>query len=128
MERGPEESPPLDCSVARVQQHAMGSSKDEGPFLMSSGHGDLVGPLQHLPGLVPTLHFTTTMLALAHYAAKTVQDLVASEESMAARIRASDGYTPLQLKRLDGRPFCIEGAWQAAPGDKPVLLCCESVH
>ena len=52
-----------------------------------------------------------------------MQDLVGGSESRAYRIRASSGYTPLQLEKLDGRPFCIEGAWQAAPGNKPALLC-----
>ena len=31
-------------------------------------------------------------------------------ESLASRIRAGSGYTPLQLEKLGGRPLCIEGA------------------
>ncbi len=56
MNRRHEGCPPLDCSVAVVQQHAVGSSEKDSLFLMSSGHGDLVRPLQHLPEPHPTLH------------------------------------------------------------------------
>ncbi len=45
------DTPPLDFSVAQVQHPTMGSSEEDWPFLMSSGRGDMVGPLQHIPGL-----------------------------------------------------------------------------
>ena len=42
--------PPLDCSVAQVQHQSMCNSTEDWPILMSSGRGDMVGPLQHMPG------------------------------------------------------------------------------
>ena len=46
-----EDTPHLDCSVAQVEHATMGSSEEDWPLLMSSGRGDMVGPVQHMPGL-----------------------------------------------------------------------------
>lgn len=50
-----DDTPPMDFSVAQVQHATMGSTEEDWPFLMSSGRGDMVGPLQHMPGLQHSL-------------------------------------------------------------------------
>lgn len=79
-------------------------------------------PLQRIGVLHFTLHIHLNHAQLGTLNCEGLQDLVGGAESVASRIKASSDYTPLQLKKLGGRPFCIEGAWQAAPGDTPALL------